>query len=711
MNEKTNEGTKGSLPNDSAARLQDDAIAAPEGAWLPAIIKSAISYLAVIAGYLGAVEGLVIGWKKFVAQQGEPANSTIYVLAAILAMPLIFAFMFNLLPALRRKRERELRPTSDPTQKGQSTFFQTSPRVEDPFGFFASGYEGFLGWASAPRAPLLHLTGASGSGKSSLVAAYLRPKLAALEPGSKSVLLIVRSYHDPLAELKKELLTLWKKKPDDYDAISALTAITRATRQLAEGVRLLIVFDQFEEFFLLRAQTALVAEKEKVVLAESDIAPLRDFLATYLAAPPLKITIMLSYREDQRRLLANLNLPLRQEGTNWMSVDPFDFATAAQFLRSCPGLTVPEARMDRVLREAARQEGGRVVMRPIVANLLGIILRQMSGNPASNRRNGDLLRGYVRDWLGIELRDERARIFRALLTDSHTARPRSVEDIGRETGLDVSELDAQLDVLSRAGLVRCLNIQEASASQRIWQISHDFVATLVERVLDGMHRSIWRLVRPWAAPLALVAWLIVVFGVWPFYQKASALQALGRHDYHWNESKTSLVVTPEARAQITGLSDVEAHLRILAPPILDLSGCIHLESLKGIDSISELHSLNLSGCRSLTNIESLKGLPKLQFLNLSSCPSLKGLSGLGSAKQVRGINLENCRSLESIEAIYSADSLVWVNLLGCDRLTNDVVKALVDGHPGTFVILPDGRKTGPEISAPDHILRDWEMKP
>ena len=130
-------------------------------------------YLAVVTTYLGAVMALVAAWKEFIAKANEQVNVTTYLLAGALALPLLVALLFNLLPALRRRRERGLRPTLDATQTPASSYFQTSPRNEDPHGFFASGYEPFLTWARHPQAPLLHLTGLSGSGKSSLLAAYL----------------------------------------------------------------------------------------------------------------------------------------------------------------------------------------------------------------------------------------------------------------------------------------------------------------------------------------------------------------------------------------------------------------------------------------------------------------------------------------------------------------------------------------------------------
>ncbi|MHC4693075.1 MAG: hypothetical protein ACYS67_10070, partial [Planctomycetota bacterium] len=153
--------------------LQEEASAAPESVWFFAWLKSAGLYLVAVTTYLGVAAGVVAAWKEYVAPKGQGADITIWALAAVLALPLLFAFLFNLLPSLRRRRERSLRPTG----AAGAGYFTTAPREDDPYQFFAKGYEQFLEWARSPRAPLLHLTGLSGSGKSSLIGAYLKPRL------------------------------------------------------------------------------------------------------------------------------------------------------------------------------------------------------------------------------------------------------------------------------------------------------------------------------------------------------------------------------------------------------------------------------------------------------------------------------------------------------------------------------------------------------
>ena len=65
--------------------------------------------------------------------------------------------------------------------------------------------------------------------------------------------MIVRSYADPLVCMKEQLLDFWKNAPDDSASLTPLQALRRAAARLPAGERLLVAFDQFEEFFILRA--------------------------------------------------------------------------------------------------------------------------------------------------------------------------------------------------------------------------------------------------------------------------------------------------------------------------------------------------------------------------------------------------------------------------------------------------------------------------
>ncbi len=117
--------------------LQEDASATPQSAWFFAWLKSAGLYLGAVTAYLATATALFAAWKKYVAPEGEGADITNWALALVLALPLLLAFLFNLLPSLRRRRERNLRPTATagagtPPYSYDEDFTWTAPPCTGP---------------------------------------------------------------------------------------------------------------------------------------------------------------------------------------------------------------------------------------------------------------------------------------------------------------------------------------------------------------------------------------------------------------------------------------------------------------------------------------------------------------------------------------------------------------------------------------------------
>ena len=109
------------------------------------------------------------------------------------------------MPAIEARRRRRVIAIPDERLR-QPTTFRLRPYDEGDHQTFErpdQAHHEALRWLEAAREPFLYLTGFSGTGKSSLLQAWLVPELARADP--KTLTLVVRSYADPGAQLTEAL--------------------------------------------------------------------------------------------------------------------------------------------------------------------------------------------------------------------------------------------------------------------------------------------------------------------------------------------------------------------------------------------------------------------------------------------------------------------------------------------------------------------------
>jgi hypothetical protein len=225
-----------------------------------------------------------------------------------------------------------------------------------------------LSWLKGTKEPVVVLSGLSGTGKTSLLEAFVIPELRESKP--PFTVLLIRGFDDPLAELRRQLLNpgvIWKKPGTDLASLALGEIVRRALsrlRQTDPAVKLLAVLDQFEELITLRESGN-----------SSAVTDVTDFLRELQKSPIDGLLLLLAVRTDYQTFLEPLGVPPLDKSRNWRQVPAFTHSAALTFLTATEtGLNIHEERLRRVLREAAAADGTRGLIRPIILNMLGVVL-------------------------------------------------------------------------------------------------------------------------------------------------------------------------------------------------------------------------------------------------------------------------------------------------------------------------------------------------
>jgi hypothetical protein len=320
-----------------------------------------------------------------------------------------------------------------------------------------------IDWLLNSNENTLYLSGDSGVGKSSLLSAFVKPKITYLRWN----VLECRALHDPLLQIRKSGEIQGRLGPTDVTVGLAELANKVRTR----GRNLLLIIDQFEEFLIS-------GEKEK-------IDEFCTFLCDFEKATAKGIKIIISIRNDYlaRRTEAGFT-PLREKA-NWLQVSRFTFAAAARFLDQSGLGLLPEAR-DQLISSAALMDGSPGIVRPITLNVIGHVLAE-GPTKASSLDAGTLVRSYITQTVDSDATREISRpVLEKLVTDQGTKQPVTENDLVEKTHLGRGEVRAVLNCLGAAALAKSLD-----ANQGVWELSHDFIARAVAQYL-GRHRSNFR---------------------------------------------------------------------------------------------------------------------------------------------------------------------------------------------------------------------------
>jgi hypothetical protein len=258
------------------------AVSAVGDTWFGQVLRRARTLCTLIVTYLAAT-GAVLKWflQDFLAfHEQHPATFW-----PIVVGPLLFILAFDSFPWLLQKwreKQRSIMALQPVVAASADPYFRLDAYVKQSPAAFTredGAHERVLHWIQDSRRPLLFLSGASGAGKSSVLGGYVLPTLR----GGAWRVVDVPGFADPMVALE-----------------DALTAPRR------RGIRLLVVFDQFEEFIILREQS----NTEQGELFLTRVRELRS-------APLPGVCLLFAFRTDYQSAVEALDLDELNSRLTW----------------------------------------------------------------------------------------------------------------------------------------------------------------------------------------------------------------------------------------------------------------------------------------------------------------------------------------------------------------------------------------------------------
>jgi hypothetical protein len=201
--------------------------------------------------YIGAVAVILQYWSEGLKNFHSDVGEWFWL---ILGAPFICILLFSMLPtAWRARRERRLKAAAISGEaQFDATHFRAYPYQETDRAAF-SRLDGAdrttLHWLTSTRASLLYFSGASGVGKSSLLAASVVPQLR----DAGWTVIETRLFSHPIERLRAALLDSAPRLAKKADAELSLRDLLKkaADAHRKHGAPLLLVIDQFEEYLIL----------------------------------------------------------------------------------------------------------------------------------------------------------------------------------------------------------------------------------------------------------------------------------------------------------------------------------------------------------------------------------------------------------------------------------------------------------------------------
>jgi WD40 repeat protein/class 3 adenylate cyclase len=314
---------------------------------------------------------------------------------------------------------------------------------------------------------VLGVVGASGSGKSSLVAAGLLPSLGAgLLPGSERwIQAVMRPGDHPMAALAAALTVVDPAIGDVDDPLAA------AVHAIAQDGRLVLVIDQFEEVF-----TLCESEAERAGFIAS--------LAAAARAATDRCIVVLTIRSDYYGHVAPYPDLAGVVAENHVLIGPMsrdELRRAIELPGRRVGLRVEEALVDALIEEVADEPGGL----PLLSTALVELWQAREGG-----------------WIRMDAHERTGGVKGAVarLAESAYEQLTVDRDALRRIMLRLVVADGETATRRRASLDEFDPERDAAAQRVIAQLADDRLLTLGEGTVEIAHEALlreWPRLRGW----------------------------------------------------------------------------------------------------------------------------------------------------------------------------------------------------------------------
>jgi hypothetical protein len=251
-----------------------------------------------------------------------------------------------------------------------------------------------------------------------------------------------------------------------------------------------------------------------------------------------------------------------------------------------------------------------------------------------------------------------------MITEAGTKEPRTESDLIRLTRLERWQVASALNGLAAQGLVRRLEGAEPN-----WEVSHDFLARAIGRLIGRLKPSLFQRAQPFVAPVALALWVAFLGFFLPGWLLRNAEQRVMKLVSLTHDDGTYVATAIDYRFD-------DARLARLTPDLIRLPGSL---------------SLDLSGTQ-VAVIDALKDLKSLTYLDLCDTPVAK-IDALKDLKSLESLDLRGTQ-VTNIDALKDLKSLKSLVVSDTHVAEMDAIKDLIGVNVTITLAPPDNNGAG-----------------